>query len=262
MSTAPGAAPGLLERFRMDGKTVVITGASSGLGAGFARAFADAGADLVLGARRAGELEAIADEIRTSGRTVVARVTDVTDPDACTALVQAGIDTLGRVDVLINNAGVGTAVPAVREEPDEFRRVLEVNLMGSYWMAQACARVMEPGSSIVNVASVLGLVKSYSPQAAYSASKAAVIGLTRDLSQQWSLRKGIRVNAVAPGYFASEMTAGAHAERLGEFVRSTATLQRFGEQHELDAAVLFLASDAASYVTGATLAVDGGMSGH
>lgn len=253
---------GLLDRFRLDGRVAVITGASSGLGAGFARAFAEAGAGLVLGARREAELTALADELRAAGHRVVSRVTDVTDPEDCVALVAAGLAEFGRVDVLINNAGVGTAVPALREEPEEFRRVVDVNLMGSYWMAQACARVMEPGSSIVNVASVLGLVKSYSPQAAYAASKAAVIGLTRDLSQQWSGRKGIRVNAVAPGYFASEMTAAAAGAPLLDFVRTTSTLQRFGEQHELDATVLFLASDAASYVTGATLAVDGGMSGH
>jgi NAD(P)-dependent dehydrogenase (short-subunit alcohol dehydrogenase family) len=117
---------------------------------------------------------------------------------------------------------------------------------------------MAPGSSIVNVASVLGLVKSYAPQAAYAASRAAVIGLTRDLSQQWAGRKGIRVNAVAPGYFDSEMTAAAASDKLMEFVAQTATLKRFGQRRELDAAVLFL--DAASYVTSVTLAVDGGMS--
>lgn len=260
--TTYAAERGLLDRFRIDGKVAVITGASAGLGRGFAHAFAEAGADLVLGSRRAEALEELADELRATGRRVVTLATDVADADACTALVEAGVAELGHIDILVNNAGVGTAVPALREEPAEFRRVLEVNLMGSYWMAQACARVMEPGSSIVNVASVLGLVKSYSPQAAYASSKAAVIGLTRDLSQQWSSRKGIRVNAIAPGYFASEMTAEADSSRLQEFVRSTSTLQRFGEQHELDAAVLFLASDASSYVTGATLAVDGGMSGH
>jgi NAD(P)-dependent dehydrogenase (short-subunit alcohol dehydrogenase family) len=259
----PDTAKGtVLDRFRMDGKVVVITGASSGLGRGFAHAFAEAGADLVLGARRTPELTALADELRADGHRVATRTTDVTDPDACAALVEAGMTEFGRIDVLINNAGVGTAVPAVREAPNDFRSVIDVNLMGSFWMAQACARVMQPGSSIVNVASVLGLVKSYSPQAAYAASKAGVIGLTRDLSQQWSGRKGIRVNAVAPGYFASEMTAAAQHGPLQDFVRSTSTLQRFGEQHELDAAVLFLASGAASYITGSTLAVDGGMSGH
>ena len=251
----------LLDRFRMDDRVVVITGASSGLGRGFARAFTEVGAHVVLGARRAEQLAALADELRAAGRRVVTQVTDVADPDACTALVAAGMDEFGRIDALINNAGVGTAVPALRETPEQFRSVIDVNLMGAYWMAQACGRVMEPGSSIVNISSVLGLIKSNLPQAAYASSKAAVIGLTRDLSQQWAGRKGIRVNAVAPGYFASEMTDTLPPGEL-ESVQQITDLQRMGEQHELDAAVLFLASDAASYVTGITLAVDGGMTGH
>ena len=151
---------------------------------------------------------------------------------------------------------------ALREAPDDFRAVVDVNLMGAYWMAQAAARVMQPGSAIVNIASVLGLVKSFAPQAAYAASKAGLIGLTRDLSQQWAGRRGIRVNAVAPGYFATEMTEAIPADQLNAFITQTASLGRMGEQHELDTAVLFLASDASSYITGVTLAVDGGMSGH
>ena len=112
----------------------------------------------------------------------------------------------GRVDVLVNNAGVGTAVPATRETPEQFRSVIDVNLNGCYWMAQACGRVMQPGSSIINISSVLGLTTAGLPQAAYAASKAGLIGLTRDLAQQWTGRKGIRVNALAPGFFESEMT--------------------------------------------------------
>lgn len=251
----------LLNRFRMDGRVVVITGASSGLGRGFAHAFAEAGARVVLGARREAELNGLVDELRAKDHEAIGRVTDVSDPDSCDALVAAGVEAFGRIDALINNAGIGTAVPALRETPEQFRRVLDVNLMGSYWMAQACARVMEPGSSIVNVASVLGLIKSNLPQAAYASSKAAVVGLTRDLSQQWAGRRGIRVNAVAPGYFASEMTDTLPPGEL-EAVQTHTDLKRIGEQRELDAAVLFLASDAASYVTGATLAVDGGMTGH
>lgn len=262
MDGPPSEPRRLLDRFRMDGKVVVITGASSGLGRGFAYAFAEAGAHVVLGARRESDLKAVVDDLHQRGHAAACHPMDVTDPDQCEGLVQAAVHAFGRADSLINNAGLGTAVPALREEPREFRNVLEVNLMGAYWMAQACARIMEPGSSIVNIASVLGLVKSYSPQAAYAASKAGLIGLTRDLSQQWSERRGIRVNAVAPGYFESEMTASANSDALTAFIDSTATLKRFGKQHELDAAVLFLASGASSYVTGTTLAVDGGMSGH
>lgn len=132
--------------------------------------------------------------------------TDVTDPRDCQALVRTAMDEFGRVDILVNNAGVGTSVPATRETPEQFRSVVDLNLNGCYWMAQECGRVMRPGSSIINVSSVLGLTTAGLPQAAYASSKAGLIGLTRDLAQQWTGRRGIRVNAIAPGYFASEMT--------------------------------------------------------
>lgn len=252
----------VLSRFSLAGRVALVTGASSGLGAGFAVALAQAGADVVLAARRADKLADISRQVRELGRAALAVETDVTDPDACQAAAQAAIERFGHLDALINNAGLGTAVPALRETPEQFREVIEVNLLGAYWMAQAAARVMAPGSSIVNVASVLALIKSYNPQAAYSASKAGLVGLTRDLNQQWSGRRGIRVNAVAPGYFRSEMTDAIPPGKLNDFIASTATLGRMGEQHELDAAVVFLASPASSYIAGITLAVDGGMSGH
>jgi NAD(P)-dependent dehydrogenase (short-subunit alcohol dehydrogenase family) len=252
----------VLDRFALTDKVAIVTGASSGLGAGFAVALAQAGANVVLAARRADRLQRIAAAVQGAGRAALCVQTDVTDPDACARLVDATTAKFGRVDILVNNAGVGAAVPALKETPEQFRGVIDVNLMGAYWMSQAAARVMQPGASIVNIASVLGLVKSYSPQAAYSASKAGLIGLTRDLSQQWSGRKGIRVNAVAPGYFASELTAQVPEGPLNQFIQHTSTLGRFGEQVELDGAVVFLASPAASYITGVTLAVDGGMTGH
>jgi NAD(P)-dependent dehydrogenase (short-subunit alcohol dehydrogenase family) len=253
---------GVLDLFRLEGKVAVVTGASSGLGAGFARALAEAGADVVLAARRIDRLTEVADGVRELGRRVAVVTADVADPDSCEGIAQAAMAEFGRIDILVNNAGVGTAVPATRESPADFRRVIDVNLNGVYWAAQACGRVMQPGSSIVNISSVLALIKSYAPQAAYAASKAGVIGLTRDLAQQWSGRRGIRVNAIAPGYFASEMTAGIPEDELLPFVRRHSPLGRLGRQRELDAAVVFLASDASSYITGTTLAVDGGMSGH
>jgi NAD(P)-dependent dehydrogenase (short-subunit alcohol dehydrogenase family) len=252
----------VLEWFSLAGKVALVTGASGGLGAGLAVALAQADADVVLAARRRAGLEATSREIGRLGRAALAVQTDVTDPDACRAAVQAAVGRFGHLDVLINNAGLGTAVPALRETPGQFRQVIEVNLLGAYWMAQAAAQVMPPGSAIVNIASVIGLMKSFSPQAAYAASKAGLIGLTRDLNQQWSGRRGIRVNAVAPGYFRSDMTAAIPPERLQNFIANTSTLGRMGEQHELDAAVVFLASPAWSYIAGVTLAVDGGMSGH
>ena len=204
----------VMDLFRLDGKVVIVTGASSGLGVAFAHCFAEAGADVVLGARR--------------------------------------------VDVLVNNAGVGTTVPATRETPEQFRSVIDVNLNGCYWMAQACGRVMQPGSSIVNISSILGLTTGGLPQAAYSASKAGIIGLTRDLAQQWTGRKGIRVNALAPGFFASEMT-DTYPEGYLDSVMTRVPAGRKGDPRELAATAVWLASDAAGYVTGQTIPVDGGL---
>lgn len=249
---------GILDSFRLDDKVVVVTGASSGLGVSFAQAFAEAGADLVLGARRVDRLAETAALVEAAGRRVHSVATDVADPQQCQRLVDAAVDTFGRVDILINNAGVGTAVPATRETPEQFRSVVDVNLNGSYWMAQACGRIMAPGSAIVNIASVLGITTGGLPQAAYSASKAAVIGLTRDLAQQWGSRKGIRVNALAPGFFLSEMTdeyepgyLDSQAPRL--------VLGRLGDARELAATAVWLASAAGGYVTGQTIVVDGGL---
>src|ERR1700683_2806790 len=147
-------------------------------------------------------------------RWALAVGTDVSVPEDCRRLVEATIAAFGHVDILVNNAGLGTAVPATREKPEEFRRVIDINLNGCYWMAQECGRVMQPGSAIVNISSVLGITTAGLPQAAYTASKAGLIGLTRDLAAQWTGRKGIRVNALAPGFFASEMTDAYPAEYL------------------------------------------------
>ncbi|WP_127129002.1 SDR family NAD(P)-dependent oxidoreductase [Georgenia sp. SYP-B2076] len=249
----------LLERFRLDDKVVVITGASSGLGLGFARALAAVGATLVLAARREDRLTALADELRAAGTSVLVHRTDVSLQAECEALASAAVAEFGRIDVLVNNAGVGPAGPALREDPQVFQDTIDINLVGTYRVAVACAPHMPKGSSIVNIASVVGLVASLSPQAHYAASKAGVLGLTRDLAQQWSARRGIRVNALCPGYFASEMTTSKGEDFLREMVADNSILGRFGEQEELDAALLFLASRASSYMTGGSLVVDGGL---
>jgi NAD(P)-dependent dehydrogenase (short-subunit alcohol dehydrogenase family) len=248
----------VLDSFRLDGKVAIVTGASSGLGVAFAQGLAEAGADVAICARRAERLQTTKEAVEAQGRRCVAVEADVSVVGDCARVVEATKSELGRVDVLVNNAGIGTAVPATREQPDEFRRVIDINLMGSYWMAQACARAMSNGGSIVNIGSVLGSTTAGLPQAAYSSSKAAIIGLTRDLAQQWTGRKGIRVNALAPGFFPSEMT-DQYPDGYLDQMMFRVPAGRPGRAEELVSALLFLASDAGSYITGVVLPVDGGL---
>jgi NAD(P)-dependent dehydrogenase (short-subunit alcohol dehydrogenase family) len=249
----------VLETFRLDGKVAVVTGASSGLGVTFALALAEAGADVVLGARREDRLVETVRRVESLGRRALAVRTDVTNPEECERLVERAMEAFGQVDVLVNNAGVGTAVPATRETPEQFRSVIDLNLNACYWMAQAAGKVMRPGSSIINISSALGLTTMGLPQAAYASSKAGLIGLTRDLAQQWTPRKGIRVNALAPGYFESEMTDQFEAQYINDVVLPRTLFGRLGTHEEIGAALLFLASQASGYVTGITLPVEGGV---
>ena len=241
--------------FRLDGKVALVTGASSGLGARFARVLDAAGARVVLTARRADRLEALAGELHDA-RTVSV---DLSDPDAAEALVA----DLGPVDVLVNNAGITDIVPALDESTTAFRRVIELNLISPFVLAREAARSMTDrgaGGSIVNVASILGVVGlGQIPQAGYAASKGGLVNLTRELGAQWA-RKGVRVNALAPGWFRSEMTDGKMFgdDASERWMRSRTPMGRGGEVPELDGALLFLASDASTFVTGQVLCVDGG----
>ncbi|MFM8205406.1 MAG: SDR family NAD(P)-dependent oxidoreductase [Actinomycetales bacterium] len=248
----------VLDRFRLDGKVAVVTGASSGLGVAFAKALAEAGADLILGARREERLTTTGQLVEAAGRKYFAKKTDVTNPADCETLIAFAIEKFGKVDILINNAGIANAIPATKESPEQFRQVLDTNLMGSYWMAQAFAKANTEGGAIVNVASILGIKPQGLPQAAYVSSKAGLIGLTKDLASQWTARKKIRVNAIAPGLFPSEMGDSLPPESI-EYIKQVTPMGRLGDPEELAATLVWLVSDAASYVTGITVPVDGGL---
>lgn len=249
----------VLDMFSLTGRVAIVTGASSGLGVHFAVALAEAGADVVVAGRRAERLADTVALVEATGRRALAVPTDVTDPESATALVEAAVANFGHVDVLVNNAGIGTSYPATRETPEQFRAVLDTNLMGAYWVAQACGRVMTPGSTIVNISSVIGLTTQALPQAAYASSKAGLIALTRDLAHQWTGRKGIRVNALAPGFFETEISE-SYAEGYVESQLQRVAAGRQGDPRELAATLVWLVSAAAGYVTGQTVVVDGGFS--
>src|SRR3954447_10147225 len=182
----------VLDRFRLDGKVALVTGASSGLGVAFAEGLADAGADVAICARRVEKLEQTREKVESLGRRCLAVPADVAKPEDCTRFVEQAVSELGHVDVLINNAGIGTAVPAAREDPEEFRKVIDINLNGSYWMAQAAGRAMKDGGSIVNIGSGLGSAAAFLPQAGFASSKAGDIGLAAGLAQAWNGPQGIR----------------------------------------------------------------------
>jgi NAD(P)-dependent dehydrogenase (short-subunit alcohol dehydrogenase family) len=253
--------PDPLAAFRLDGKVAIVTGASSGLGARFAKVLDAAGAKVVLVARRLERLEALANELDNDALPLQ---TDLQQANQRERVVKATLDTYGRVDVLVNNAGMVDAEPAEDEPLERFTDVINVNLIAPFALAQKAAKAMLDGSdtpngAIVNVASILGLRGvGQIPQAGYAASKGGIVNLTRELGAQWA-RKGIRVNAIAPGWFESEMTSDMFSEESGhKWVARRAPMGRHGKEGELDGALLYLASDASSYVTGQILAVDGG----
>ena len=247
--------------FDLEGRVAVVTGASAGIGASLAEGLARVGVRLVVAARRKDRLDALAERIEGAGGECHPFECDVTRESDVVALAEAAQRRFGRVDVLVNNAGITEVVKAEEETIEGFDRIVAVNLRGAFLVAQQFGRSMleAGGGSIVNVASVLGLVGSGQvPQASYAASKGAVVNLTRELGAQWA-RKGVRVNAVAPGWFESEMTQEMFADESSRrWMRGRTPMGRAGRDGELLGAVIFLASDAASFITGQTLPVDGG----
>jgi NAD(P)-dependent dehydrogenase (short-subunit alcohol dehydrogenase family) len=247
----------MTNQFDLSGRVGIVTGASSGLGARFATVLAGAGATVLAAGRRTDRLEQLA--INSPGIQPVS--CDVTDSDQRSALVAEALAGHGRLDFLINNAGISVEGPAVDEGLDDFQRVIDVNVLSVFALSQLAGRAMLEARSgtIINVASIYGLVAS-SPvqQASYCASKGAMVNLTRELAVQWA-SGGVRVNAIAPGWFPSELTSEMFKnERSMAWLTRNTPMRRPGDPHELDGVVLLLTSDASTYLTGQVIVVDGG----
>ena len=238
----------------LSGRIALVTGASSGLGERFAEALRGAGADVVVTARRKDRLEQLANR---TGSIVLAG--DIAAPDHRVALAESIADRFGRLDILVNNAGMCDDGPIEDQSLDELTTVIETDLVAVLDLCRLMAPLLflSESPTVINVSSIFGLVASRGPMAAYNASKGALVNFTRHLAAQWGAR-GVRVNALAPGYFPTELTGGLSDPSFVERVEARTLLGRTPTLSELDGPLLFLASDASSYVTGHTLVVDGG----
>jgi gluconate 5-dehydrogenase len=249
--------------FTLTGKVALVTGGSRGLGLEMATAIGEAGASVVITARRDQWLRPAEEELRAQGVTVLAVTCDVSNPEQVNAAVRATIDRFNRLDILINNAGISWGEPVETMPLDKWRQVFDTNAVGTFLMSQAAGNEMlrlGDGGSIINIASVAGLTGLESDvldAVGYSASKGAIITLTRDLAVKWA-KRGIRVNAIAPGFFDTRLSH-ALLERTRQKIDKTTPMGRIGKPGELGGVAVFLASAASSYVTGQVLAVDGGI---
>lgn len=257
-SPAADTASSPLDSFRLDGKTAILTGASSGLGRRFAEVLSAAGANVMVAARRADRLDALVEAIPNTA----AHPCDIAETGAPEALVAATLERFGAVDIVVNNAGISRVLPAIDDDVDEFRGEIEINLVAPYELARHSARwMLENGrtGSIINIGSILGHGGGGKLRTAgYAASKGGVHNMTRELASQWA-RRGIRCNAIAPGWFETEMNSDMFGTDGGmSYIVDNTPMGRPGAITELDGALLFLASGASSYVTGLILYVDGG----
>lgn len=249
----------MMDRFRLDNKVALITGAGSGLGRQFAQTLAEAGASVVLAARRREKLEETAETIRSAGGTAICLDLDVTDSASIAKCFEAMHDQAGTADIVVNNAGIARQAYLTDITEEDWDAVLDTNLKGVFMVAQAAARAMisakKPGS-IINISSVLG-VRVSKALGSYIAAKAGVAHLTQAMALEWS-RHGIRVNALAPGYFVTEINQTDFDSGAGEMVKKIVPMGRVGDLPEISGPLLLLASDAGSYMTGSLIAVDGG----
>jgi NAD(P)-dependent dehydrogenase (short-subunit alcohol dehydrogenase family) len=247
------------QMFSLTGRVALVTGASSGLGTQFAKALADNGAAVALVARRADRLKALKDEIESKGGKAVAVEADVTDRVAMVRAFDAAEKAFGTVTILVNNAGIAHGGRAVEMLPEEWHKVVSTNLDAVFFWAQEAARRMlasKKQGAIINIASVLGFAVSKGA-AAYAAAKAGVVQVTKALAVELAF-KGVRVNAIAPGWFVTEMNDDYLMSEAGTAIKREIPMGRFGNPGELDGALLLLTSDAGSYITGATIVIDGG----
>lgn len=251
------------ELFDLTGKVAIVTGGGRGLGEQIAKGFAEAGANVVLCSRNENACKEVSEELNSIGVEALAIKCDVTNPEDVQNVVKQTIEKFGRIDILVNNSGASWGAPAEDMPLEAWHKVLNVNVTGTFIMSQAVGKIMleQNNGKIINIASVAGLQGTnpkYLDAVGYSASKGAVVNLTRDLAVKWGSR-GVHVNAIAPGFFPTKMSKDVIAHGGEEILEGT-PLRKFGSENDLKGAALFLAAPASDFVTGAILVVDGGSS--
>lgn len=250
----------VLSMLDLKGETAIVTGGGQGLGKQMALALAEAGADVLVAQRRVEVAEKVAEEIRSLGRDSMAVKVDVSNAADVDGMVKAAMDRFGKIDILINNAGIGQAVWALNMSEEDWDRMMDIHVKGTFLCCQKVAREMvkKKKGSIVNISSMSAVIANRPQgQSHYNTAKAAISHLTKSLATEWT-RYNIRVNAIAPGYMVTSLTAGGLAAEVGKEWLAMTPMGRAGEPHEIKGAALFLASEASSYFTGSILIMDGG----